>query len=415
MTAVPASLVDADWLTHPSVRAVFAALDVEGDESRVVGGAIRNALMQRPVGDIDFATTAVPDVVAARAGQAGIKVVPTGVEHGTLTLVAQGRAFEVTTLRQDIATDGRHAIVRFGRDWTADAERRDFTVNALSVDASGNIHDPLGGYADILAKRIRFIGDPDRRIAEDHLRILRLFRFHAEYGEGDVDRAGLLAAIRGRRGLALLSAERIGQEMRRLVVARRALDSATAMQDAGILPLVLAGIGYLGPFSRLIAFEAAAGLEASLTCRLAALGTRITEDVARIAMRLRLPNALRDRMDAALAAVRRLRLPIGGPASRALLYRLGRDAWSDAVALAVAWGAAPPEDNGVAELWHLPERWQPPVFPLSGRDVLAGGGLRGPAVGAMLKELEGWWIGHDFAADEAALRARLQQMMAAAQ
>jgi tRNA nucleotidyltransferase/poly(A) polymerase len=416
MTSAPTSLAGATWLASPAVRAIFAAIDRAGDEeTRVVGGAVRNALMDLAVVDVDFATTALPEKVAKRAAEAGIKVVPTGIDHGTLTLVIDGRGYEVTTLREDIVTDGRRAVVRFGRDWRADAERRDFTVNALSVGADGTIHDPLGGHPDIVARRIRFIGDPDRRIAEDFLRILRLFRFHAEYGAGEIDRDGLLAAIRGRAGLRGLSAERIGQEMRRLAAAPRALDSATQMQDAGILSVVLAGIAYLGALQCLVAFEAAAGIPRDPALRLAALGARIEEDVARIAERLRLSNAMRDRMTAAVAAARRIGLPIEDAAARRLLYRHGRQAWCDGLALAVAWGAAPAGDERAASLYRLPERWPVPVFPLGGHDVLGSGASRGPAVGLLLRNLEAWWVENDFRPDATALRARLQAMLAAAQ
>ena len=188
----------------------------------MVGGAVRNALLGIPIGDIDIATTALPDEVIRRARAAGIKSVPTGIDHGTVTLVVEGQPFEVTTLREDIETFGRKAKVAFGRDWVRDAERRDFTINGLSVDADGVVHDHVGGLADIAARRVRFIGDPDQRIAEDYLRILRFFRIHAAYGAGEPDRAGYLACIRGRAGLAGLSAERVRMEMLKLVVANGA-------------------------------------------------------------------------------------------------------------------------------------------------------------------------------------------------
>src|SRR4051812_41086197 len=238
ITSLP-NLATEPWFTAEPVQRVFALLAKEGAEARVVGGAARNALMGVPVVDVGgggartafggvrgvavfFPTTATPDAVTRLAEAARIKTVPTGIDHGTVTLVLHGQPFEVTTLREDVATDGRHAKVRFGSDWTADAQRRDFTVNALSVDGDGTVHDPLGGYADVVAGRIRFIGDADRRIAEDRLRILRFFRFNAEYGRGDVDPLGLSAATRAGGGLRELSAERIGQEMRRLLVAPRA-------------------------------------------------------------------------------------------------------------------------------------------------------------------------------------------------
>src|SRR6478609_9291469 len=194
-------LANAPWLTHGPAGRVLALLNGNGEEARVVGGAVRNALLKIPIGDIDIATTAVPDEVIRRAKAAGIKSVPTGIEHGTVTLVADGHPFEVTTLREDTETFGRKAKVAFGRDWVRDAERRDFTMNGLSVDADGVVHDYVGGIADAAARRVRFIGDPDQRIAEDFLRILRFFRIHAAFGAGKPDRDGYLACIRGRAGL----------------------------------------------------------------------------------------------------------------------------------------------------------------------------------------------------------------------
>jgi poly(A) polymerase len=415
MSAQLPNLAGAAWLADPAVRQVFAVLTGEGGEARIIGGAVRNALMGLPVGEIDFGTTETPDAVAAGAAAAGIKVAPTGIEHGTLTLVVRGRPFEVTTLREDIETDGRHAVVRFGSDWEADARRRDFTVNALSVDADGRVHDPVGGYGDIVARRIRFIGDPDKRIAEDRLRILRFFRFHAEVGKGDIDAGGLAAVMRACNDLRQLSAERVGQEMRRVVVARRAVEAVTLMQEAGVLPVLLAGVGYLAAFARLARFEAAAGISVSVPLRLAALACRIEEDVQRLTGRLRLANAERDRMLKALAAGRAISPRITERGARRILYRHGVEAYRDGVALAVAWGVAPADDPQFADLAKLPERWPVPTFPLSGRDVVAGGHASGPAVGALLAEVEAWWIEEDFAPDETALRRRLQQLMAEAQ
>lgn len=415
MTADLPSLAGADWLQAPDVRRIFAALGQAGDEVRVVGGAVRNTLLGLAVGDIDFATTATPEVVAGRAKAAGIKTVPTGADHGTLTLVSGGAGYEVTTLREDVLTDGRHAVVRFGRDWEADARRRDFTMNALSVEADGTLHDPVGGLADIAAGRVRFIGEAATRIAEDRLRILRFFRLHAQYGRDGLDPAGLSASIRARDGLRLLSAERIGQEMRRLVLAPRAAETVAIMQESGILGVILGGVGYLGAFARLVRFEAAARAAPSVALRLAALGCRVEEDVERLTARLRLANAERDRMTAAVAAARSLIVPPGPRAARALLYRLGREAFRDGAALAVAWGDGPADAADRVDLHHLPERWEAPRFPLSGRDVIQAGAANGPAIGAVLRGLEAWWIENDFAPDEAALRARLQQMTAAAQ
>jgi tRNA nucleotidyltransferase/poly(A) polymerase len=412
MTEILPNLANADWFQARGVGAVFALIAGGGEEARVIGGAVRNALLAAPVREVDFATTATPDKVTALAGAAGIKVVPTGIDHGTVTLVVEGRGFEVTTLRQDIATDGRHAVVRFGRDWTADAMRRDFTVNALSADASGVVHDPIGGLADIRARRIRFIGDPAERIAEDRLRILRLFRFHAEYGEGDIDAAGLSAAIRARNDLRDLSAERVGQEMRRIVVASRAVEVATLMQESGILGVVFGGIGYLAQFGKMVRASTAAKAPVHPAPRFAALGCRVAEDALRLTERLRLTNAERDRMLATLSAARAFAPFPDEPGQRRALYELGEPAFRDGVFQGFAW-ASEPAGPVWKELYHLPDRWQAPVFPLSGRDVTDV--PRGPAIGALLRAVEAWWIEQDFAPDEAALRARLQQMIAGQQ
>src|ERR1700738_1428807 len=240
-------LDDAPWLKSGPTARVLQLLDGNGEEARVVGGAVRNALLKIPTGDIDIATTARPDEVVRRAKAAGIKSVPTGIDHGTVTLVVEGHPFEVTTLREDTETFGRKAKVAFGRDWVRDAERRDFTINGLSVDAAGVVHDHVGGLDDILAKRVRFIGDPDQRIAEDYLRILRFFRIHAAYGAGEPDRNGYLACIRARAGLAALSAERVRMEMLKLMIADGAAGAVAAMADGGVLLPIFGGAAYTGP------------------------------------------------------------------------------------------------------------------------------------------------------------------------
>jgi tRNA nucleotidyltransferase/poly(A) polymerase len=394
------------------VAQIFGLFPPGGEEARVVGGAVRNTLLGAPVREVDFATTATPDKVTALAGAAGIKVVPTGIDHGTVTLVIDGQGYEVTTLREDIATDGRHATVRFGRDWTADAMRRDFTVNALYADASGAVHDPVGGLVDIGLRRVRFIGDPAQRIAEDRLRILRFFRFHAEYGSGAIDADGLAASIGARNALRDLSAERIGQEMRKLVVARGAVDVVALMQETGILPVVFGGVAYLAQFGRMVRASTAAGAPVSAAARLAAIGCRIEEDVLRLTERLRLSNVERDRMLATLAASNALTPLPDERGQRRLLYRFGVEAFRDGVFQGFAWNREPPGDVWKTA-YHLPDRWKAPVFPLGGRDI--GDSARGPAIGALLRAVETWWIDQDFAPDEAALRSHLQQMIAAQQ
>src|ERR1700738_3166941 len=248
-------LSDAPWLTSGPTARVLELLNGNGEEARVVGGAVRNALLKIPVADIDIATTALPAEVIRRAKAAGIKSVPTGIDHGTVTLVVDAQPFEVTTLREDTETFGRKATVAFGRHWVRDAERRDFTINGMSVDADGVVHDHVGGLDDIAGRRVRFIGDPSARIAEDYLRILRFFRIHAAFGAGQPDRAGILACIRAQAGLANLSAERLRMEMLKLMIADGAAVAITAMSDGGLLLRILGGIGYPGPFAAMIAAE----------------------------------------------------------------------------------------------------------------------------------------------------------------
>ena len=284
-------LDNAPWLKSGPAARVLKLLNGDGEEARVVGGAVRNALLNIPLGDVDIATTALPAEVIRRAKTAGIKSVPTGIEHGTVTLVIDTHPFEVTTLREDTETFGRKAKVAFGRDWVRDAERRDFTINGLSVDADGRVHDHVGGLDDIAAKRVRFIGDPSQRIAEDYLRILRFFRIHAAYGEGQPDRAGYLACIGCRAGLATLSAERMRLEMLKLMVAEGAAGAVAAMVDGGLLLPIFGGVAYTGPFMAMISSERALGLAPDPVRRLGALAVAVTEDAKRLATRLRLTNA----------------------------------------------------------------------------------------------------------------------------
>src|SRR5260370_27630019 len=281
-------LDDAPWLKSGATARVLELLSGNGEEARVVGGAVRNALLKIPTGDIDIATTAPPDEVIRRAKAAGIKSVPTGIDHGHVTLVVDAQPFEVTTLREDTETFGRKAKVAFGRDWIRDAERRDFTINGLSVDADGVVHDYVGGLDDIAAQRVRFIGDPDRRIAEDYLRILRFFRIHAAFGAGEPDREGYLACVRGRVGLASLSAERVRMEMVKLVIADGAAGAITAMSDGGLLLPIFGGVAYTGPFAAMVAAERALGLKPGPVRRLRPLAAGVTEAARRCATMLRL-------------------------------------------------------------------------------------------------------------------------------
>jgi len=404
-------VLNAPWLTTGPTSRVLRLLNANGEEARVIGGAVRNALLDIPIGDIDIATTAVPDEVIRRAKAAGIKSVPTGIDHGTVTLVVDSRPFEVTTLREDTETYGRKAKVAFGRDWVGDAHRRDFTMNALSVGVDGAVHDHVGGLDDIAVRRVRFIGDANERIAEDYLRILRFFRIHAAFGAGEVDRAGYLACIAGRAGLATLSAERVRMEMLKLLVADGAASAVAAMVDGGLLQPILAGVAYTGPFAAMIAAERLLDLKPDAIRRLAALAVAVTEDAKRIAARLRLSNAETKALDSMGHRWWRL-AGMDEARARRLLYRLGEDSYRNRLML--AWARA--GRDGDPESWRafatLPQRWSAPKFPLKAADFLARGVAEGPALGQVLTLAEDAWLAADFPLDPAALDSIAGQAVA---
>ncbi|KQW20810.1 poly(A) polymerase [Afipia sp. Root123D2] len=394
----------APWLAAGPAARVLALLNADGEEGRVVGGAVRNALLGLPVGDIDIATTAHPDEVVRRAGAAGIKSVPTGIEHGTVTLVIDSQPLEVTTLREDIETDGRRAKVAFGRDWARDAQRRDFTINGLSLSADGTVHDHVGGLGDIAARRVRFIGEPSRRIAEDYLRIPRFFRIHAAYGAGEPDRAGYLACIKGRDGLTDLSAERMRMEMLKLVVAPGAAAALVAMDDGGLLLRIVAGVVYHGPFARMIEAEQALGLQPDPVLRLGALAIAVTEDARRLSQRLRLSNAETKRLDSMGHRWWRLR-DMDEAVAKRRMYRLGADRYRDRIMLAWARSGRDAVSPRWREMATLPLRWTAPRFPLRASDFLSRGLNEGPALGHVLTLAEDAWLAADFPDDESSLKA----------
>lgn len=401
---MPAQLGDAAWLKGGEVARLLAELNRDGEEARVVGGAVRNALLRLPVGEIDVATTAVPDKVVRRAETAGWKAVPTGIEHGTITVVINNHTFEVTTLREDIETFGRRARVVFGRDWRADAERRDFTINALSASPDGTVFDYVGGLRDIVTRRVRFIGDPQQRIVEDYLRILRFFRFHAYFAEGPLDAAGLLACIRARAGLDTLSRERVRMELLRLFVAPRAAPTMGIMAESGLLGPVLGGVPYVADFAKMAELEATLGLDADAVRRLGALGVMVSEDAERLTQRLRLTNAESERL-MALDLWWRVSPAAGEQGARALLYYLGPQFFADRVLIAWARAEAGTTDSAWRSLATLPERWTAPVFPLKAADFIRRGVTAGPALGAVMRAAKDAWIAADFPADLSVVEA----------
>lgn len=405
MPGATARKVDiAAWPFATELSRLLDVLDGDGEETRVVGGAVRNALIGMPIHEIDVATTAVPEEVARRVKAAGFKAVPTGIEHGTVTVVIDKHPFEVTTLRTDVETYGRHAMVAFGRDWQEDAARRDFTINALSVTRDGTVYDYTGGLDDLAARRVRFIGDPHKRIAEDYLRILRFFRFHAAYGPGGhPDPQGLAACIEGRDGLDQLSRERLRMEMMKLLVAPHAVPTLIVMADAGLALRILGGVTYLASFENMAKVEASVGAKACPVRRLGALAVSVAEDSERLWQRLRLTNNEHARLASMAEGWRRLSPSIGEAGARALIYRLGPDAFTDHALLgwARSWESA--NDPSWIELASLPQRFTAPVFPLKSADFIKRGIAKGPALGAALRAAEAAWIAQGFPHDAGAL------------
>ncbi|RWN98775.1 CCA tRNA nucleotidyltransferase [Mesorhizobium sp.] len=410
----------ADWLGERHLQRLLAALADGGEEARVAGGAVRNALIGQPVADVDIATTTVPDETIRRAEAAGFKAVPTGIEHGTITIVAGGKPFEVTTLRADIETDGRRAKVSFGRDWKADAERRDFTINALYAEADGTIVDLVGGIADIEARRLRFIGNPEARIREDYLRILRFFRFFAWYGDGRPDAEGLKACARLKEGLGQLSVERVWSELKKLLSAPDPSRALLWMRQAGVLTSVLPesekwGIDAIHALTRA---EKDLGWTPDPLLRLEAI---VPPDAARM-------KTLAERLRFSVSEAGRLRqwaltAPVEPKTTEAelakRLYRGDRQGIVDRLRLSLASARARAvEDNdalleagGFSRLLAFAEKWKKPGFPLKGADLTRLGASPGPKLGATLKNLENEWIESGFALDRGALLKRAAEAL----
>ncbi|MEM9496947.1 MAG: CCA tRNA nucleotidyltransferase [Pseudomonadota bacterium] len=374
------------WLEDPALQGICRMLEDNGHQAFLVGGCVRNALMEMPVTEVDIATEAPPDRVMELAVSHGLKAVPTGLDHGTVTLVNDAQAFEVTTFRRDVDTDGRHAVVAFGRDIAEDAGRRDFTVNALYSIRNGTVSDPLGGFPDIAARRIRFIGDAHLRIREDYLRILRFFRFHAWYGRAgdDPDAEGLSACAELADGIDRLSRERVGAEMLKLLAAPDPAPVLATMQGAGILRHALTGAGS-ARIAPLVTAEAALGLAPDPLRRLAALGADAPEQ------HLRLSRKQARALDTLCAD------PAGGAAE--LGHRHGAQTALDLLALRAARSAAPPATDWRAEA----ARGAAARFPLQASDLMPD--YEGAALGARLRTLEARWIASDFRLTRADLLA----------
>lgn len=394
-------LPDAEWRQREGMPLLLRALGATEGETRFVGGCVRDTLLGLPVSDIDLATRIKPEEVMQRLKRAHIKTVPTGVAHGTVTAVVQSGTVEVTTLRRDVSTDGRRATVAYTDDWREDAARRDFTINALSADpVSGAIHDYFDGEADLAARRVRFIGDPLTRIAEDHLRILRFFRFHARFGAGEPDSTSLAACVARANDLMALSRERIADELLKLLGLPSPQPTLALMIERGVLRPVLPEIGAEGAdgLTRLIARERAAGVGPVPIRRLAALLPADPELAASVAARLRLSKKAARRLVS--AASRQERDDADG---LALAYRIGRDEAIDRLLLSEI-----PIGESTSAIMTL-AGWERPRFPLGGGDLIAMGLKPGPVVAHTLRDIEEAWIADGFgSAEEVRRLARAQ-------
>ena len=369
------------WRKRRGVAALLDALGASEGLTRYVGGAVRDDLLHLPVNDVDLATRLEPTEVTERLEAAGIKAVPTGIEHGTITAVSDGNPFEVTTLRRDVSTDGRRATVAFTDDWREDAARRDFTINALSADpATGELFDYFGGLDDLAARHVRFIGDPLKRIAEDHLRILRFFRFHARFGAGEPDVAALDACSARANDLMALSRERIADELLKLLGLPDPSRTAAIMLDQGILKPVLPEIAPPGlpSLDALIAAEGEAGIAPDGLRRLTALLPRDAPVVQAVAARLKLSNTAKKRLACAAGT------DVGG-SPEALAYRVGNDCAVDRLLLAGQAGDA----ARIAE-------WTAPRLPIGGGALIARGVAEGPIVATTLRAIEDRWVAAGF-------------------
>lgn len=386
-----------DWLDAAATRRVMAALEAAGGPgcARFVGGCVRNALVGQPVDDVDIATTLTPEQTDQAIRAAGLKAVPTGLAHGTVTAIADHRPFEITTLRRDVATDGRNATVAFTDDWAEDAARRDFRLNALYADAEGRVLDPTGeGVADALAGRIVFVGDPEARIREDYLRILRFFRFFAWYGRGEPDAAGLTACTALASGMTRLSAERVSKELMKLLAAPDPGPAVAAMDAAGVLGRILPE-GELTP-----AFAAMVRLSDDPVLRLMVLTPADAATAVAASRRLRLPNRIRDRLAAAAGV--EVDPSMTAAQVRAAVYRHGVQAVVDALLRRSA--ERPDEAPALDRLRDIAEAWAPPRLPVGGRDLACLGVPPGPETGRLLKAFEADWIAADFPVDGHARR-----------
>ncbi len=410
-------LRNAQWLKRPSVQQAFALLDGAQGKTKAVGGIVRNTILDEPTGDVDMATTLSPQDVLERAEEAGVKAIPTGLEHGTVTLVIEGETIEVTSLRKDIKTNGRHAVVEFGGDWKDDAKRRDFTFNALYLGPDGELLDPLDGLQDCINREVRFIGDAKQRIKEDYLRILRFYRFFALYGSGRPDADGLKATVAGRSGLDQLSPERIWQETKRILGAPDPSRSLLWMRTTGVLALILPEGEKWGidAIHGLIAAEGQLGWTIDPMLRLKSILPPMAERMTDLGKRLRLSNAEADQLQK-WAMVEGISSEMTDHQLKARIY------WGDQPAIIAGLQLslanmrqksaesleATEKSASYSRLLKTAQTWNHPEFPVKGQDLLDLGQDAGPALGEKLRSLEMRWVESGFSVERSKLLDELE-------
>ncbi len=402
-----------DWLNAPETGKLIAALTAKGAQVRFVGGCVRNALIHHPVEDIDVATPDRPETVVELLEAAQIKAVPTGIEHGTITAVVDGKPFEVTTLREDVTTYGRHADVSFTEEWQADAARRDLTMNAIYADPDGTIFDPFNGADDVRNGRVQFIGSAAERIKEDYLRILRFFRFSAHFGHGDPAPAALQAIEAAKSHLQELSSERVRTELLKLLAAQNPVPTLKIMAAIGVLSEVLPEAAGFERLARLVDIEANQLFLSDPLRRLGALVSLDKNGTTQLAARLRLSNAERDRLVEMQTNDTKIVCYLSIREVRRALYRIGPGTFKDLVLL--HWATDKKETNAVQwrALLAMADSWVRPELPLTGADVMKAGVPEGPAIGEVMKEVEEWWIDSDFTEDEFSIVERLKAIVQA--
>jgi poly(A) polymerase len=393
---------------------IILELSGKGAAARFIGGCVRDAIVGRSVSDIDLATDAVPDRVVEILGGAGIRTEPTGIEHGTVTAIVRDRPYQITTLRRDVETDGRRAVVSFTTDWAEDAGRRDFTINALSADADGSVYDYVDGLADLAAGRVRFIGAAAERVAEDYLRILRFFRFHAGYASGAPDEEALAACRAAAARIDDLSGERIWLELSRILLIDPPGTVFQMMEKAGVLGRLIPIARKIDRLTALAALEGMIGLDADPIRRLAALIEPTRREASQVAARLRLGRIDTDRLDSLTANRGQCSPDMSEAVLRRSLYRVRtrhfRDLllldWSEAIVRDRA--AAMRTADGWKKILDYAQAWEQPELPVSGEDVMGFGVPEGPAVGEMLEAIEEWWLERAFKPDREACLDRLR-------